>query len=117
MLSKCGLENTFESLLDSKEIKSVHLEGNHPCLFIGRTDTEAEVPILRPPTRRANSLEKIPMLGKTEGRRRMGATEDEMVGWHHRHNGYEFEQTAGDTEGQGSPVYCSPWDRKESDTT
>ena len=117
MLSKCGLENTFESLLDSKEIKSVHLEGNHPCLFIGRTDTEAEVPILWPPTQRANSLEKTPMLGKTEGRRRRGATEDEMVGWHHRHNGYEFEQTAGDTEGQGSPVYCSPWDRKESDTT
>ena len=43
-------------------------------------------------------------------------TEDEMVGWHHRHNGHEFEQTAGDSEGQGIPICCSPWDRKEADT-
>ena len=44
-------------------------------------------------------------------------TEDEMVGWHHRLNGHEFEQTQGDSEGWGSLVYCSPWGRKESDTT
>ena len=55
------------------------------------------------------------MLGKTEGRRR-GATEDEMVGWHHRLDGHEFEQTLGDGEGQGSLACCSPWGRKESDT-
>ena len=42
---------------------------------------------------------------------------DEMVGWHHRLNGHEFEQTSGDGEGQGSLVCCSPWGRKESDTT
>ena len=43
--------------------------------------------------------------------------EDEMMGWHHQHNVHEFEQTLGDGEGQGSLVYCSPWGRKESDTT
>ena len=51
------------------------------------------------------------MLGKKKG-----ATEDEMVGWHHRLNGHEFEQTPGDGEGQGGLVCCSPWGRKESDT-
>ena len=47
----------------------------------------------------------------------MWATEDEMVGQHHQLNGHEFEQTLGDSEGQGSLVYCSPWDRKELDKT
>ena len=56
---------------------------------------------------RAHSLEKTLMLGKIEGRRRRGRTEDEMVGWHHRLNGHEFEQTPGDGEGQGSLVCCS----------
>ena len=53
------------------------------------------------------------MLGKIEGERREGATEDEMVGWH----GHEFVQTQGDSEGQGSLACCSPWDGKELDTT
>ena len=65
----------------------------------------------------ADSLEKILMLGKIEGRRRRGATEDEMVGWHHQLNGLEFEQTPGNGEGQGSLVCCSPWRRKELDMT
>ena len=56
---------------------------------------------------RADSLEKTLMLGKIEGRRRRG--EDEMVGWHHRLNGHEFEQALGDGEEQGSLAYCSPW--------
>ena len=56
---------------------------------------------------RTNSLEKILMLGKTEDRRRRG--QDEMVGWHHRLSGYEFEQALGDSEGQGSLPCCSPW--------
>ena len=70
-----------------------------------------------PLMQRADSLEKTLMLGKIEGRRRRGETEDEMVGWHHRLNGHEFEQTPGDGEGQGSLACCSPWDRKESDMT
>ena len=56
---------------------------------------------------RDDSLEKTPMLGKTEGRRK--ATEDEMVGWHHRLNGHEFVQTPGDSERQGGLACCSPW--------
>ena len=66
---------------------------------------------------RADSLEKTLMLGKIEGKRRRGATEDEMVGWHHRLNAHEFEQTPGNSEGQGSLVCCSPWGRKELDMT
>ena len=61
---------------------------------------------------RANSLEKSLMLGKTEGRRRRGTTEDEMVGWHHRFYGHEFEQALGVGDGQGSLVCCSPWGPK-----
>ena len=57
------------------------------------------------------------MLGEIEGRRRKGATEDEMVGWHHRLNGHEFGQALGDGEGQGSLVCYSPWGLKESDMT
>ena len=66
---------------------------------------------------RADSLEKTLMLGKTEGKRGREATEDEMVGWHHQLNGHESEQTLGDSEGQGSLVYFSPWGCKELDTT
>ena len=66
---------------------------------------------------RADSLEKTLMLGKMEGRKRRGTTEDEMVGWYHRLNGHEFEQVSGDGEGQGSLACCSPWVRKESDVT
>ena len=64
----------------------------------------------------ADSLEKTLMLEKTEGRRRRD-WQDEMVGWHHQLNGHEFEQTVGDSEGQGSLVCCSSWGHKESDTT
>ena len=57
------------------------------------------------------------MLGKIEGKRRRGATEDEVVGWHHQLDGHEFEQTQEDSEGQGNLVCRSPWGRKEADTT
>ena len=56
---------------------------------------------------RADSLEKILMLGKIEGRRKKGVTEHEMVGWHHRFNGHEFEQTPGDGGGEGNMACCS----------
>ena len=65
---------------------------------------------------RTDSLEKILMLGKIEGRRRRGE-EDEMAGWHHRLNGHEFEQASGVGDGQGSLVCCSPPGHKKSDTT
>ena len=66
--------------------------------------------------RSANSLEK-PDAGKDWGQEEMGATEDEMVGWHHQLNVHEFEQALGDGEGQGSLACCSPWGHKKSDTT
>ena len=65
---------------------------------------------------RTDSLEKTLMPGKIEGRRRRGR-QDEIVGWHHRLNGHEFEYTPGVGDGQGSLVCCSPWGGKESDTT
>ena len=64
---------------------------------------------------RASSFKKTLMLGKIGQEK--GASEDEMVGWHHRLNGHEFEQAPGDGEGQGSLVHCSPWDFEESDVT
>ena len=57
------------------------------------------------------------MLGKKRGQKEKQVTEDEMVGWHHQLNGLEFEQTPGDSEGQGSLACCSPWGRKDSDMT
>ena len=65
--------------------------------------------------RRADSLEMTLMLGKIEGRRRRRVTEDKMIGWHHRLNGYDFDQAPGDGEGQGSLASCSAGGREESD--
>ena len=81
--------------MDSKAIKPVNPKGNQSWVFIGRTDAEAEVLCFGHLMQRADSLEKTLMLGKNEGRSR-SETEDEMVGWHHRLNGHEFEQTPGD---------------------
>ena len=71
-------------------------------MFIGRIDFEAETPNLWPPDARADSFEKTLMLGKIEGRRRRGTTEDEMVGWHHQLNGHGFGWTPGVGDGRGS---------------
>ena len=110
-------------LCSSKEIKPVNPKGNQSWLFIGRTDAETEVAIFWPPDAKnwltgiTDLLEKTLMLGKIEGTRRRGATEDKMVGWHHRLSGHEFEQGPGTGDGQGSLTCCSPWCHKESDTT
>ena len=72
MLANCGAEKTLESPLDCKEIKPVNPKGNQSWIFIGRTDAEAEAPILWHLMRTANSLEKTLILGKTEGGRRRG---------------------------------------------
>ena len=66
---------------------------------------------------RNDSLEKTLMLGKIEGGRKRGMTEDEMLGWHHRRYGHEFEQALGGDVGRGSLVCCSPRSCKELDTT
>ena len=72
MLLKCGAGEDFESPLDFKEMQLVHPKGDHSWVFIGRTETKAETPILGHLLRRADSFEKTLMLGKTEGRRRRG---------------------------------------------
>ena len=85
-------------------------------MFVGRTDTEAETSILWPPDAKRQLIGKDPDAGKDQ-RWEKWVTEDEMVGWHHRLNGHEFEQTPGETEGQGNLVHCRPWGRKEWDMT
>ena len=72
MLLNVVLEKTLESPLDCKEIQPVHTKGDQAWVFIGRTDVEAETPILLPPDAKADPLEKTLMWGKIEGRRRMG---------------------------------------------
>ena len=68
-----------------------------------------------PPDVKSQLTGKDPDAGKDWGQEEKEETEDEMVGWHHRLSGHEFEQTLGDSEGQGSLLCCSPWGRKESD--
>ena len=110
------LEKVLESLLDSKEIKPVNPKGNQPWIFIGRTGAKAEAPILcilmLQPTHWNSPWcwERLRSGGE-------GTAEDGMAEWHHRLDGHEFEQATGVGDGQGSLVWCSPWDRKELDTT
>ena len=111
------LEKTLESPLDCKEIKSVHPKGNQSWIFIGRTDAEAETPILWPPDAQNWLTGKDPDVGKDWRQEEKGTSGDEMVGWHHQHDEYEFKQALEVGDGQGSLVCCSPWSRKESDTT
>ena len=111
------LEKTLESPLNCKEIKPVNPKENQPWIFIGRTDAEAEAPILWPPDAKSWLTGKGPDSGKEWGQEEKRTTEDEMVGWHHRLNGHEFDQTLGDSDRQGRLSCCSPWGHKESDTT
>ena len=111
------LKKTLESLLDFKEIHSVHPKGNQSWIFIGRTDAEAETPYFGYLMWRTDLLEKTLMLGKDWRQEEKGVTEDEMVGWHHWLDGHAFEYAPGVGDGQGSLVCCSPWGRKESATT
>ena len=84
------LEKTLESPLDCKEIQPVCPKGDQSWVFIGRTDIEAETPILWPPDAKNWLIWKDPDTGKDGGQEEKGTTEDEMVGWHHRLNGHEF---------------------------
>ena len=111
------LEKTLESPLDCKEIKPVNPKGNQSWIFIGRTDAEAEAPMLWPPDEKGWLIGKDPDAEKDWRWQEKGMTEDEMLGWHDQVDGHEFQQTQGDSEGQGSLACCSLWSRKESDTT
>ena len=85
------LEKTLESPLDGKEIQPVHPKGNQSWIFIGRTEAEAETPILWSPDVKNRLIWKNPGTGKNWRQEEKGMTEDEMVGWHHWLNGHEFE--------------------------
>ena len=102
------LEKTLASPMDSKEIKPVKPKGNQPWTFIGRTDAEAETPILWPLDVKSQLIRKDHDTGKDWRQVEKGTTEDEMVGWHHWLNGHEFEQALRDGDGQGSLTCCSP---------
>jgi len=94
------LEKTLESLLGCKEIKPVNPKGKQAWMFIGRTNAEAEAPVLWPPDVKSQLIGKDPGAGKYWRQEEKEATEDEMVGWHHRLNEHAFERTPGDGEGQ-----------------
>ena len=104
----CILELHLESPLDSKEIKPVNSKRNQPWIFIEKTDAEAEAPILWPHVAKGWLIGQDPDAGKDWRQEEKGTTEDKLVGWHHWLNGHEFEQTLGDSQGQGSLVCCSP---------
>ena len=101
MLLNCGAgEDSWESL-DCKEVKAVHPKGNQSWIFIGRTDAEAETPILWPPDVKNWLFGKDPDTGKDWRQEEKGMTEDKMVGWHHWLDGHEFEQAPRAGDGQG----------------
>ena len=106
------LEKTLERPLDCKEIKPVNPKGSRSWIFIGRTDAEAETPILWSPDEKNWLIGKDPDAEKDWRQEGKGTTENEMVWWHHWLNGHEFEQTLG-----VCLVCCSSWGHKESDTT
>ena len=110
------LEKTLESPLDCEEIQPVHPKWDQSWVFIGKTDAEAETPILWPPDVKNWLIGKDPDAGKDWGQEEKGTTEDEMFGWHHGFNGHGFEWTVG--VGDGGGLACSDsWGRKESDRT
>ena len=100
------LGKTPESPLDSKEIQPVYPKGSQSWVFIGKTDAEAEAPLLWPPDAKNWLIGKDPDAGKDWRQEKKGMTEDEIVGWHHWRDGHEFEQAVGVGDGQGILV-CS----------
>ena len=101
----------------NRMFQPVHPKGDQSWVFIGRTDVEAETPVLWAPDVKSWLIWKDPDVGKDWGREEKETTEDEMVGWHHRHNGHGFGWTLGVGDRQGGLANCGSWGRKESDTT
>ena len=106
------LEKTLESPLDWKDIQPVHPKGDQSWVFTGRTDVEAETPMLFPPDTKSWLIWKDPVAGKDWGQEEKGMTEDEVVVWHHRLNGHGFGWTLGVGDGQGGLACCDSWGRK-----
>ena len=120
MLLNCGVgKDPWESLglqgdQSSQSSRTVYIQS---WILIGRTDAEAETPILWPPDAKNWLIGKDPAVGKDWRWEEKGTTEDEMVGWHHCLDEHEFEQAPGVGDGQGSLACCSPWGHKELDMT
>ena len=110
------LEETLESPFDHKEVQPVHPK-DQSWVFFGRTDVEAETPILWPPHAKSWLIGKDPDGGRDWGQEEKGTTEDEMAGWHYQLDGHEFEWTPGVGDGQGGLACCDSWGRKESERT
>ena len=117
MLLNCGAgEDSWESLgLRGNQL--VHPKGDQSWVFLGRTDAEAETPILWPPHAMSWLIGKDLDNGRDWGQEEKGTTEDEIAGWHQQLDGHEFGWTPGVSEGQGSLACCDSWGHKESDTT
>ena len=98
------LEKSLENPLDFKEIKPVNPKGNQFWIFIGRTDAQAKALRLQPPDVKSWLIWKDPNTGKEWRQEKKGMTEDEMIGWHHRLDGHEFEQAGGVGDGLGNLV-------------
>ena len=96
-----ALEKTLESLLDCKEIQPVHPKENQSCILIGRTDAEAEPPILWPPDVKSWLIEKDPDSGKDWRKEENGMTKDEMVGWHHQFDGNDWSKEGREWDDKG----------------
>ena len=111
------LEKTLESPLDCKESQPVHPKGDQPWIFTGRTDAEAEAPVLWPPDVKHWLIWKDPDAEKDWRWEEKRTTEDKVVGWNHRLNGHEFQQAPGVGDGTGGLACCSPWGCKELDIT
>ena len=110
------LVKTLESPLDCMEIQPVQSKGQS-WVFLGRTDTKAETPILWPPHAKSWLIGKDSDAGRDWGQEEKGMTEDEMAGWHHQLNGHEFGWTPGVGDGQGGLACCDPWCCKQSNMT
>ena len=93
MLLNCGVGEDAWCPLDCKEIQLVHPKGDQSWVFIGRTDVEAEIPILWPPDGKSWLIGKDPDAGKDWGQEEKGMTEDDMIGWHHQLSGHGFGWT------------------------
>ena len=113
----CGAGELLRVPWTARRSNQSVLKEINPEKLIGRTDAKAEGAILWPPDEKSQLIGKGPDARKDWRQEEKGTTEDEMVGWHHRLNEREFEQTLGDGEGQGSLECCIPWGRKESDMT
>jgi len=117
MLLNCGVGEDSWKSSDCKEIQPVHPKVNQSWIFIGRTDAEAETPILWPPDAKNWLIGKDPDAGKKWRQEERGTTEDELIGWHYWLDIHEFWVSSGVGNGQGSLACCSPWDHKVSDIT